>query len=124
MEKIDIDIAKRYVECIRGENDLDPVSNDAVRRMLHDVIARRLGVSVGMISRAAYTVEYYTFSDRVLLSIYDDLNILAKIFKKNLDDIYDAQVKGDLNSASLIASWTFEMLHPDQCYISSLVVEE
>lgn len=120
MERIDSDIAKRYVECIRNDNDRDPLTNDAIRRMLHDVIARRLGVDFHLITRAAYTVEYYTFSDRVLLSEYDNTDILAKIFKKNLDDIFDAQEKGCLNTSTLIANWTFEMLHPDSCYIGGL----
>lgn len=120
MEKIEFDVARRYVACILNENGRDPMTNDAVRRMLHDVISRRLGVSHRLISRAAYTVEYYTFSDSALLSEYADESILAKIFKKNLDDIYDAQQKGEVNESSLIATWTFEMLHPDLCYIGGL----
>lgn len=112
-ERIELDVAKRYVQCIRGETGLSPLANDELRRTIHDTIAHRLGCDASLVKRAAHIVEHFSFSDSAFLSKYDDTDVLAKFFKKHLDDIADANERGLCNATGLIANWTFDTLHPE-----------
>lgn len=111
--RIDDETAEKYVRCILGDNDLGAFANDGLRRMVHDTIARRLKVGTQLIKRAAYIVERLFFFKENVFRDWDTPE-LTRLFKKHCDDIYYAQLNDSLDETALIATWTYDALHPNE----------
>lgn len=112
MKKVPYSYALKYTKLIIGETDLPPLSSDTLRRQTHDAIARMLEVDVDIVRRAAYIIEHLAFGSPLSALRYNAEDI-AKRFKVNLDEIYKAKKSGDYNTTALIATFTFNTMHPD-----------
>jgi hypothetical protein len=113
MKKVPYEYAEKYTKLIIGETDLPPLASDTMRRQVHDAIARMLEVDECIITRAAYIIEKLAFGSPLYGLRYSTEDI-AKRFKANLDEVYKMKKRGEYNTSSLIAIFTFNCLHPEK----------
>lgn len=112
MKEVPYEYAEKYTKLIIGETDLPPLASDTMRRQVHDAIARMLEVDTDIIKRAAYIIETLAFA-RPLYRLKYSTEDIAKRFKANLDEVYKMKKRGEYNASSLIAIFTFNIMHPD-----------